>query len=114
MCTSRAKVACALVCCKSQAGHSSWALATFAVRVSQATVSPDALATGIPIVDLLSEVGGFLPSKGEARRALKENSIALNKDKVPEDRLVTSTDLMGGRFILLQRGKKNYFLVRVG
>jgi tyrosyl-tRNA synthetase len=82
--------------------------------VPQATVSPDALAAGIPIVDLLSEVGGFLPSKGEARRALKENSIALNKDKVAEDRLVTTTDLMGGRFILLQRGKKNYFLVRVG
>ncbi len=80
--------------------------------VPQATVSRDALAAGIPIVDLLSEVGGFLPSKGEARRALKENSIALNKDKVAEDRLVTPTDLMGGRFILLQRGKKNYFLVK--
>lgn len=82
--------------------------------VPQAEVSRDALATGIPVADLLSEVGGFLPSKGEARRALKENSIAVNREKVGEDRVVTTDDLLGGRFILLQRGKKNYFLVKVG
>jgi tyrosyl-tRNA synthetase len=81
--------------------------------VPQAEVSRDALAAGISIVDLLSEVGGFLPSKGEARRALKENSIAVNKEKVGEERVVNADDLMGGRFILLQRGKKNYFLVKV-
>jgi tyrosyl-tRNA synthetase len=82
--------------------------------VPQAEVSRDALATGIPIVDLLSEVGGFLPSKGEARRALKENSIAVNKAKAAEDRVVNADDLLGGKFILLQRGKKNYFLVKAG
>ena len=82
--------------------------------VPQAEVGRDVLAAGIPIADLLSEVGGFLPSKGEARRALKENSIAVNKAKVGEDRVVNADDLMGGRFILLQRGKKNYFLVKVG
>ncbi len=54
-----------------------------------------------PLVDLLGEVGGFLPSKGEARRALKENSIAVYKAKVAEDRLVTTADLLGGQFILL-------------
>ena len=80
--------------------------------VPQAEVGRDALATGIPVADLLSEVGGFLPSKGEARRALKENSIAVNREKVDEDRVVTKDDLLGGRFILLQRGKKNYFLVK--
>jgi tyrosyl-tRNA synthetase len=80
--------------------------------VPQASVSRDALSAGIPIVDLLSEVGGFLASKGEARRALKENSIAVNKGKVGEERVVSTADLMGGRFILLQRGKKNYFLVK--
>lgn len=82
--------------------------------VPQAEVSHDALATGISIVDLLSEVGGFLPSKGEARRALKENSIAVNKEKANEDRVVNADDLLGGKFILLQRGKKNYFLVKAG
>ncbi|MCW5899452.1 MAG: tyrosine--tRNA ligase [Flavobacteriales bacterium] len=81
--------------------------------VPQAEVTRDMLAKGITIVDLLSEVGGFLPSKGEARRALKENSIAVNKEKVDEERVVDADDLMGGRFILLQRGKKNYFLVKV-
>lgn len=80
--------------------------------VPQTEVSRDALAAGIPIVDLLSEVGGFLPSKGEARRALKENSIAVNKAKAAEDRVVNADDLLGGKFILLQRGKKNYFLVK--
>ncbi len=80
--------------------------------VPQASVSRDALSAGVPIVDLLSEVGGFLASKGEARRALKENSIAVNKGKVGEERVVSTADLMGGRFILLQRGKKNYFLVK--
>ncbi len=82
--------------------------------VPQAEVGRDALATGIPVADLLSEVCSFLPSKGEARRALKENSIAVNREKVGEDRVVTQDDLLGGRFILLQRGKKNYFLVKVG
>ena len=82
--------------------------------VPQAEVTRDALATGIPIVDLLSEVGGFLTSKGEARRALKENSIAVNKAKANEDRVVNADDLLGGKFILLQRGKKNYFLVKAG
>lgn len=81
--------------------------------VPQAEVGRDALATGIPVADLLSEVGGFLSSKGEARRALKENSIAVNREKVGEDRVVSKDDLLGGRFILLQRGKKNYFLVKV-
>lgn len=81
--------------------------------VPQAEVSREVLAAGIPIVDLLSEVGGFMASKGEARRALRENSIAVNRSKVGEERLVTSDDLIRGRFILLQRGKKNYYLVRV-
>lgn len=80
--------------------------------VPQAEVSRDALATGISIVDLLSDVGGFLPSKGEAKRALKESSIAVNKEKAAEDRVVNASDLLGGKFILLQRGKKNYFLVK--
>lgn len=80
--------------------------------VPQAEVPRAAIEAGIPIVDLLSESTGFLPSKGEAKRALKENSISLNKAKATEDRTVNATDLINGRFILLQRGKKNYFLVK--
>jgi len=80
--------------------------------VPQADVPREALIAGVPIADLLSEVGGFLASKGEARRALKEKSISVNKEKVGEERVVSTADLMGGRFILLQRGKKNFFLVK--
>ncbi len=80
--------------------------------VPQAEVSRDALAAGVPIVDLLSEHTGFLPSKGEAKRALKEGSISLNKAKSAEERTVNTDDLLSGKFILLQRGKKNYFLLK--
>ena len=70
------------------------------------------LAGGVPIVELLSERSGFLPSKGEAKRALKEGSISVNKAKSSEERIVGADDLLSGKFILLQRGKKNYFLVK--
>ncbi len=81
--------------------------------VPQIEVARTAIDQGVPIVELLSERTGFLPSKGEARRALKENSISVNKAKAGEDRSIGSADLINGRFILLQRGKRNYFLVKV-
>ncbi|MBS1936967.1 MAG: tyrosine--tRNA ligase [Bacteroidetes bacterium] len=81
--------------------------------VPQAEVPRTSMEAGVGITDLLSEGTGFLPSKGEARRALKEGSISVNKVKVGEDRTVNTEDLQAGKFILLQRGKKNYFLVKV-
>lgn len=81
--------------------------------VPQAIVPKSALEQGIGIVELLVAETGFLQSNGEARRALKENSIAVNKTKVKDDFTATTDDLIAGRFILLQRGKKNYFLVVV-
>ncbi|HNP33576.1 MAG TPA: tyrosine--tRNA ligase, partial [Flavobacterium sp.] len=56
---------------------------------------------------------GFLNSNGEARRALAENSISVNKEKVKEDFNLTANDLINNQFVLLQRGKKNYFVIRV-
>jgi tyrosyl-tRNA synthetase len=82
--------------------------------VPQADVPQSVLEAGVPIVDLLTDHTGFMPSKGEAKRALKEGSISVNKVKVDEQRTVHPADRLGGRFILLQRGKKNYFLVKVG
>ena len=79
--------------------------------VPSATLDRKALSAGVSIVDLLSDATGFLSSKGEARRALKENSISVNKAKVADDYCVSHEDLIGGKHILLQRGKKNYFLV---
>lgn len=82
--------------------------------VPQAEVSRSVLDGGAGIVDLLSSETGFLKSNGEARRALKENSISLNKAKVGEDHTVQSDQLINDKYLLLQRGKKNYFLVKVG
>jgi tyrosyl-tRNA synthetase len=65
---------------------------------------------GVNIVDLCGETG-FLASKSEARRALKENSISVNSEKVNEDFTFSNTDLLNGKYILLQRGKKNKFLI---
>ena len=81
--------------------------------VDKATISLELLNSGVGVIDLLSEHTGFLPSKGEARRALKENSIRLNKDLVEERKSVDRSDLLNGKYLLLQRGKKNYFLVSV-
>ena len=81
--------------------------------VPQAEVPRDRIVSGIGIIDLLTDHTGFLPSKGEAKRALKEGSIAVNRAKAAEDRVVLAADLLSERFVLLQRGKKSYFLVRV-
>ena len=81
--------------------------------VPQAEISKTDLAEGISIVDALNEKSGFLKSNGEARRALKENSISVNKEKVKEDKVITTNDLIADKFVLLQRGKKNYFLLKV-
>ena len=79
--------------------------------VPQAQVSKSHLESGIPIVDFISDHTGIVSSKGEARRALKENSISINKEKVAEADIISSDALINGRYILVQRGKKNYFLV---
>jgi len=81
--------------------------------VPQAVISDNDLQEGITIVDALNEKSGFLKSNGEARRALKENSISVNKEKVSEEYFLTSSDLINNTYILLQRGKKNYFLLKV-
>lgn len=67
---------------------------------------------GSNIVDLISEKSGFLKSKGEAKRELTGNAISVNKTKVGEDFSVSESDLIDGKFLLLQKGKKNYFIVK--
>jgi tyrosyl-tRNA synthetase len=81
--------------------------------VPQAEIFRNELEAGITIVDVLNEKSGFLKSNGEARRALAENSISVNKEKVTEDFIVNTASLINSQFILLQRGKKNYFVLRI-
>lgn len=81
--------------------------------VPQAEISKTDLDSGLDIIAALNEKSGFLKSNGEVRRALKENSISVNKVKIQEGYAITSTDLIANKYVLLQRGKKKYFLLKV-
>lgn len=82
--------------------------------VPQAEISAEAFENGLNIVDALSDASGFLKSKGEARRAIKENSISLNKEKVSSEEFNIGKDsLISEKYLLLQRGKKNYFILKL-
>ena len=81
--------------------------------VPQANISNQEIEAGINIVDVLNEKTGFFKSNGEARRALIANSISVNKEKVTEEFVLSDTNLINNQFVLLQSGKKNYFVIRV-
>ncbi len=81
--------------------------------VPQAEVPMTSLDNGLDMIAALSAQTGFLGSNGEARRELKQNSISVNKEKVKEAYVIGKEDLINGKFILLQRGKKNYFVLTV-
>jgi len=81
--------------------------------VPQAKISSDLLENGIDMIAALAAETNFLKSNGEARRALKENAISVNKEKVKEDFVISKNDLIEGKYVLLQRGKKTYYLLIV-
>jgi tyrosyl-tRNA synthetase len=81
--------------------------------VPQAEITRNEIEAGVDIVAVLNEKTGFVKSNGEARRALTANSIAVNREKVKEDFVLSAKDLINNQFVLLQSGKKNYFVVRV-
>lgn len=71
------------------------------------------LENGLDMIAALSAKTGFLPSNSEARRELKQNAVSLNKVKVAENYLITSKDLIKDKFLVLQKGKKNYYVIKV-
>lgn len=81
--------------------------------VPQASVSKEDVENGLDMIAALAAKTGFLNSNGEARRALKENAISVNKEKVKDDFTISTADLIAEKYVLLQRGKKNYFLLKV-
>jgi tyrosyl-tRNA synthetase len=81
--------------------------------VQTCELSMDQIEKGIEIVKSLSEISGFLPSNSEARRALKENSISVNKKKVSEAYTITTNDLIRNKYIILNRGKKKTFIFKI-
>ena len=81
--------------------------------VPQAEISKDELIEGLDMIAALSAKTNFLASNSDARRELKQNAISLNKEKVAEDYKITSADLINNQFLLLQKGKKNYYVIKV-
>ncbi len=79
--------------------------------VPQAEITRLNLESGIDIIAALAGETSFLKSNGEARRALKENSISVNKTKVNDQYVIDNKDLINDRYVLLQRGKKTYFIL---
>ena len=81
--------------------------------VPQSKIKRIQLTKGMDAVTALSAETEFLKSNGEARRALKENAISINKKKISSDYVIRETDLIADQYILLQRGKKKYFILKV-
>ena len=81
--------------------------------VPQATISKEDIDNGLDMIGALAAKTGFLNSNGEARRALKENAISVNKEKVTDSFMIASSDIIADSYVLLQRGKKNYFLLKI-
>ena len=71
-----------------------------------------ALEAGIPLLELLATHTKVFPSKGEARKMTQQGGVSLNKQKVADPAMTVGTDfLLNGKYILAQRGKKNYYLI---
>lgn len=82
--------------------------------VPVAEIAQAEIAAGIPVLDLLTEKTNFLASKGEARKLIQGNGLSINKMKVSDANLsIDSGQLINSRYMLLQKGKKDYCLVKV-
>lgn len=76
-------------------------------------VPKSALVANVNPVTLLAELTSVFSSKGEARKNIEANAVSINKNKIALDAAITTNDLLGGKFIIAQKGKKNYFLIKV-
>jgi tyrosyl-tRNA synthetase len=81
--------------------------------VPVAEVARDTLAAGINLVDLFTEHSGLVASKGEARKLAQANALSVNKEKLADPKAMVGTQsLLSGRYLLLQKGKKDYCVVK--
>lgn len=87
------------------------ALSAIGSEVPTHEIDKNSISEGINIVDFLSDFVPIFNSKGEARRALKNNAVAVNKSKVQDTKVINSEDVIQSEYILLQNGKKNYHLI---
>ena len=78
----------------------------------QFTISKDEFSAGINVTDLLAEKTTVFPSKGEARKMISGGGVSINKEKIADPALILNTEnLINGKFLVVQKGKKNYFLI---
>lgn len=83
--------------------------------VPQFPVSLTELETGVKAIELLTEQAAVFPSKGEMRKMVQSGGVSLNKEKLTDqDHLITKSDLLNNKYLLVQKGKKNYFLLIAG
>jgi len=81
-------------------------------EIPHAVVPSDAFANGKTLVDVLTEISGFLPSKSEARRAIQSNAVSVNKIKVIQlEHLIQKDDFIHGKYLLIENGKKNKYML---
>ncbi len=80
--------------------------------VPQAEISKDELSQ-LDMIGALAAQTNFLASNSEARRALKENAVSINKEKVKEDYQLSEDDLINGKYIIINKGKKNTYIIKV-
>lgn len=80
--------------------------------VPQFEVSRDEIAGGVKLIDLCVEKANVFPSKGEMRKLIQSGGVSLNKEKVSDvDMTVDCSNLLDEKYLLIQRGKKNYYLI---
>lgn len=82
--------------------------------VPQVTISRTDLDTGINVVEFLSDKTSIFPSRGEARKMIQGGGVLLNKEKIQDvNKTVAGSDTLRGKYILAQKGRKNYYLIIV-
>ena len=80
--------------------------------VPQFKIDKSLLEVGVKAIDLLTDIAAVFPSKGEMRKLVQSGGVSLNKEKLEnQDQLITNADLLNKKYLLAQKGKKNYFLL---
>ena len=81
--------------------------------VPQYEIDADIIGNGINIIELLAEKTNIFASKGEARRMLKDNGVSVNKNKVADTKTIDNNCLINNKYLLIQKGKKNYYVITI-
>jgi tyrosyl-tRNA synthetase len=81
--------------------------------VPQSEISRQEFNEGLDMIAALAAKTNFLNSNGEARRALKENSVSVNKEKVKEDYKIDTSDLINDKYVVINKGKRNTYIIKI-